>query len=149
MFCRRLDEELEVTYPVLRRRVEFLSLNKTDPLRQGESPVACLQRAVKALTIAGMGTRQGLTLSFEDMAITVFMSMIPPTMQTEIYREFRRWKISLAEMEAFARTMTTLDSLKAGRSKVAAITTAKTKSCLLYTSPSPRDAHESRMPSSA
>ena len=25
----------------------------------------------------------------------------------------------------------------------------KSKSCLLYTSPSPRDAHESRMPSSA
>ena len=26
---------------------------------------------------------------------------------------------------------------------------AELKSCLLYTSPSPRDAHESRMPSSA
>ena len=26
---------------------------------------------------------------------------------------------------------------------------AQTKTCLLYTSPSPRDAHESRMPSSA
>ena len=30
-----------------------------------------------------------------------------------------------------------------------AIREARTKTCLLYTSPSPRDAHESRMPSSA
>ena len=29
------------------------------------------------------------------------------------------------------------------------ITTAEIQDCLLYTSPSPRDAHESRMPSSA
>ena len=57
MFTRRLEAELEVTYPVLRRRVEYLSINKTDPLRQGESPVACLNMVVKALTIAGMGTR--------------------------------------------------------------------------------------------
>ena len=35
MFTTRLEAELEVTYPVLRRRVEYLSINKTDPLRQG------------------------------------------------------------------------------------------------------------------
>merc|ERR1711867_333592 len=104
-----------------------LSLNKTDPIRQGESPVACLQRVVKALLIAGMGTRQGLTLSFNDMAITTFMSMITPAMQQEIYWEFRRWKISLSEMEAFTRIMTTTDSLKSGKSRVAAITTNRTK----------------------
>ena len=112
---------------MLRCRVEYLSINKTDPLRQGESPVACLTRVVKALTIAGMGTRQGLTLSFDDMAITSFMSCIPPSMQQEIYREFKRWKISLTEMEEFARVMTTTDSLKSGKSRVAAITTTKAR----------------------
>ena len=33
--------------------------------------------------------------------------------------------------------------------KLAGIESVKHNSCLLYTSPSPRDAHESRMPSSA
>ena len=72
-FTRRLEAELEVTFPILRRRVDFLSLPKSDPLRQGESPIACLTRVVKAMQIAGVGTRQGLTLSYEDLAITTFL----------------------------------------------------------------------------
>ena len=80
------------------------------------------------MQIAGVGTRQGLTLSYEDLAITTFMSCLPPSMQQEIYREFKRWKISLSEIEGFARIMTTSDSLKTGRSKVAAITGSKPRS---------------------
>ena len=75
-----------------------------------------------------MGSRQDLTLPYEDLAITTFMSCLPPSMQQDIYREFKRWKISLAEMEEFARIMTTSDSLKTGGSKVAAITGSKPRS---------------------
>ena len=127
-FTRRLEAELKVTYPVLRRRVDFMSLPKTDPLTHGESPIACLIRVVKAMQIAGVGSRQGLTLSYEDLTITTFMSYLPPSMQQDIYREFKRWNISLAEMVEFARIMTTSDSLKIGRSKVAAITGSKPRS---------------------
>ena len=49
-------------------------------------------------------------------------------------------------VEAFARAM------REGRNKyttTAGLPPLRQKICLLYTSPSPRDAHESRMPSSA
>ena len=42
-----------------------------------------------------------------------------------------------------------LFDVASGVAKGKALHTAQSSSCLLYTSPSPRDAHESRMPSSA
>ena len=42
-----------------------------------------------------------------------------------------------------------IESLQSQLNKTRAQEREKVKSCLLYTSPSPRDAHESRMPSSA
>ena len=84
--------------------------------------MACLTRVMKAIQIAGVDDRQGLTLSYDSLCITTFMACLTPTMQQDIYREFKRWDITLAEMECFTRIMTTSDSLKNGRQKVVAIT---------------------------
>ena len=40
-----------------------MSLPKADPLRHGESPMACLARVQRSIHIAGVGTKKGLTLS--------------------------------------------------------------------------------------
>ena len=97
-FSARLEAELEVTFPTLRRRVDFLSLPKADPLRHGEYPMACLARVQRSIHIAGVGTKKGLTLSYDALAITVFMACLPPAMQQDIYREFKRWDVTLSKM---------------------------------------------------
>ena len=56
-------------------------------------------------------------------------------------------KDGFAEGKALDLTQTT--STLGFKSKVLGVTNEYEKTCLLYTSPSPRDAHESRMPSSA
>ena len=55
--------------------------------------------------------------------------------------EIKRLKFQMAEAEAAAEV--------AAEAAAAAAAAKKSKGCLLYTSPSPRDVEESRMPSSA
>ena len=89
--------------------------------------MACLARVQKAIMIAGVGSRQGLTLSYDALCITMFMACLTRAMQQDIYREFKRWDLTLNEMEHFARIMTTSNSLKSGQHKVAAISSNKQK----------------------
>ena len=54
----------------------------------------------------------------------------------------------LVEVDSFTAQSSLLDSI-ISQSRVARSETERTRTCLLYTSPSPRDRQKSRMPSSA
>ena len=57
---------------------------------------------------------------------------------------------AIALLKAMMEAVTNLEEVKPTKTKAKAKRKAtKRTPCLLYTSPSPRDAHESRMPSSA
>ena len=105
------------------------------------------------------------------MAIKVLMPALSPTMSEGV---INKWLVNigdtvsagdiLAEIETDKATMeveavdegeithlidTTPDKKIAVNSVIALINGSKDESCLLYTSPSPRDMRRSRMPSSA
>ena len=63
--------------------------------------------------------------------------------------KFTSWESSSALMEAHNMVMIPFLLTIAGIMQVLGGISLLLNSCLLYTSPSPRDAHESRMPSSA
>ena len=52
-------------------------------------------------------------------------------------------------VKTYKQVAIAIKSPKSARAVANALATARADFCLLYTSPSPRDAHESRMPSSA
>ena len=69
-------------------------------------------------------------------------------------RYFTRLALSLTMLLSVVTAQENVDAIEKARqakeaADKAAAEAAAATSCLLYTSPSPRDAHESRMPSSA
>ena len=60
-----------------------------------------------------------------------------------------RDSLSVDDPEVVATVHEAIDALDTGTARVAEWNPDGSVTCLLYTSPSPRDAHESRMPSSA
>ena len=75
-----------------------------------------------------------------------------PTIETPVVREVERGMAVIFDFETmgeerFERSFNALNDVVMGGASDAAAT--KTRDCLLYTSPSPRDKRQSRMPSSA
>ena len=62
-FKDKLKKELEIHFPVLRRRVDFMANPARDPQRSGESPIGFANRVTKMLEVAGMGTRDAFLLT--------------------------------------------------------------------------------------
>ena len=61
-FIAGLSEELEVHFPVLRHRVKFLSLPRTDPIGSLESAKAYAKRIIK---VSEMGSQTRFLLAYE------------------------------------------------------------------------------------
>ena len=122
---QRMQQELEIYFPLLRRRVEFLHLPKTDPLRSGETPLACLNRVQKAMEVASMGSRDQFLLTYDSCIITSYMARLPSTLQTKIFKHYNTFDVSLSDMEGFATLLTTSESIKSGKNRIAALTTNK------------------------
>ena len=61
-FHSKVSEELEVHFPVLRHRVKFLSLPRTDPLGSLESAKAYAKRIIK---VSEMGSQTRFLLAYE------------------------------------------------------------------------------------
>ena len=120
-----MQQELEIYFPLLRLRVEFLSLPKTDPLQSGETPLACLNRVQKAIEVAGMDSRDQFMLTYDNLVITAYMACLPSSLQTEIFKHYNTFDISLSDMEGFATLLTTSESIKSGRNRITALTTTK------------------------
>ena len=65
-------------------------------------------------------------------------------------KEDKEGRLILSKKRAqYERAWGTIEQLQANEQPVTGTVIEVVKGCLLYTSPSPRDAHESRMPSSA
>ena len=124
----RLKEILEVHYPILRRRVEYMATPARDPQRGSESPIAFANRMTKLLETAGMGTRDAFLLTYDSFLVTSILAGLAPSIQVEVYKQFRSFDIPLNQLNDFLTLLSTADNIKGQRSKVQALMPKKQNS---------------------
>merc|ERR1711942_656169 len=89
----RLREVLEVHFPILRRRVDYMATPARDPQRSGESPIGFATRMTKLLEVAGMGTRDEFLLTYDSFLVTSILAGLAPSTQVEVYKNFKTFDI--------------------------------------------------------
>ena len=77
------------------------------------------------MEVAGMGSRDQFLLTYDSCIITSYMACLPSTLQTEIFKRYNTFDISLSDMEGFATLLTTSESIKSGKNRITALTTNK------------------------
>ena len=124
-FKEKLRTELEIHYPVLCRRVEFMANPARDPQRSRESPIGYSNRVAKMLEVAGMGTRDNFLLSYDSFLVTSILAGLSAATQVEVYKHFATFDIPLRQFNDFLTLVSTADNIKGHRSKVQAVTSKK------------------------
>ena len=83
---RTLEQCLNVTFPMIKWRVTYLSMIKGDSYRAGEGLASLYRRCLQQQRVGGMGTRADFKLTWGSLHHTMVVASMPSAAQQELYR---------------------------------------------------------------
>ena len=72
-----------------------------------------------------MGSRRNFQLTYDGLLVTTIMAGLPAHLQSEVFKNFRRFDVPLQTFLEFLTVLSTADNIRATKAKVQAVTQKK------------------------
>ena len=104
---RTLEKCLNVTNPMIKHRVTYLSMIKGDSYHAGEGLAGLYRRYLQHQRVGGMGTRDDFKLTWDTLHHTMVVASMPAAAQQELYRTFKSYEFTGNDLLEFCENWDT------------------------------------------